>query len=255
MDVAVEQQRPVAVGGERLHEGVADEHRQVEVAQPRRVALGIDERFDIGVIDPQAAHHRPAPLTGRLDRAAHRVPAIHEAQRSRCVGADPQHRTSRGADGRKIHAHAAALLHRHRGFAQMAENAREGVGDGAHDKAVEQSHRAIGTGAGEDASGRDEAEIGQRCGETVLPIAAQLWRLGLGDGAGDAGNGRVDAAVALTIWCDEAVFGGPYLFRQRVFEPHQRSPAWASVPVAGCLDRSCSGWVDLPQTDSLQCAI
>ena len=35
---------------------------------------------DVGVVDPQTAHHRPPPLAGGEDRAAHGVPDVHEAQ-------------------------------------------------------------------------------------------------------------------------------------------------------------------------------
>ena len=34
-----------------------------------------------GMIDAQAAHHRPATLPGRLDGSAHGIPAVHEAER------------------------------------------------------------------------------------------------------------------------------------------------------------------------------
>ena len=90
---------PLAIGGECFHEVVGDEDREVEIAETSRIALGIDEGFDIGVVDREAAHHCAAPLARRHDRAAHRIPAIHEGQRSRGIGANPQHRASRGADG------------------------------------------------------------------------------------------------------------------------------------------------------------
>ena len=91
----------------------------------------------------QRRHHRAAAIAGAHDRAAHRVPHIHEGQRPRGVGADALHRRAARPQGREIVADAAALLHRQRRLAQMGEDAAHIVGDRAHHEAVEQGDLAV----------------------------------------------------------------------------------------------------------------
>src|SRR6185312_539255 len=83
--------------------------------------------------------------------------------------------------------------HGQRRFAQMLEDARHVVGDGAHDEAVEQRHMAARAGTGEDAAGRQEAEILHRRIETVGPAGEVL--LGLGERLGDASPAVLERAV------------------------------------------------------------
>ncbi len=113
---ATEDERPLGVGSERRHEGIGDQHRQVEVAESRGIALRIDERLDIRMIDPQASHHRSTALPGRVDGPAHRIPAIHEGQRPGCFGSDSEDGAAALPDRRKIHSDSAALLHGDRGL-------------------------------------------------------------------------------------------------------------------------------------------
>jgi hypothetical protein len=71
-------QRPIFVPFDGLHEGVAHQHRQIEMAQPARTALGIGEGNNVGMIAPQRRHHCAAAGPGGLDGGAHGVPDIHE---------------------------------------------------------------------------------------------------------------------------------------------------------------------------------
>ena len=190
---AAEGQLPGAVLPDRVHEGVGDQHREVEHAQSPGLALGVDEDLDVGMVAAQRRHHGAAPVTGAHDGAAHGVPHVHERERPRGVGADAAHRRALGPERREIVADAAALLHGQRGFLEMLEDARHVVGNDAHDEAVEQRHRAPGAGAGEDAPGRQEAEIGHRLAEAVPPRGRIV--LGGGERAGDAAPAVLDRAV------------------------------------------------------------
>ena len=69
---------------------------------------------------------------------------------------------------------AAALLHRQRRVFHARENGAEVVLDLAEHKAVEQGDAAPGAGAGEDASRRQEAEIGDGVVEARGPLIAHF---------------------------------------------------------------------------------
>jgi hypothetical protein len=120
VDLAAEGQLPRPVGLHRLHERVGHQHRQVEHAQPRRVGLGGDEVLDIRMVAAHRGHHRAAARACRHDRAAHRVPDIHEDSGPRHPPPRPFHRRALGPDGREVVADAAALLHGQRGLFQHA---------------------------------------------------------------------------------------------------------------------------------------
>jgi hypothetical protein len=77
-DGAVEHEIPRLVVPDRVHEGIGDQHREVEHAQAAGLALGLDEGVDVGVVAAQCRHHRAAAVAGRHDGAAHRVPHVHE---------------------------------------------------------------------------------------------------------------------------------------------------------------------------------
>ena len=168
--VAVEGQLPGRVLSHRRHEGVGDEDREVEHAQPPGFALGLDEGLDVGMVAAHRRHHRAAAIAGAHDGAAHRVPHIHEGQRPRGVRADALHRRALGPQGREVVADAAALLHRQRRLAQMAEDAGHVVRDRPHDEAVEEGDVAAGAGAGDDPARRQELEIGERRGKARRPM-------------------------------------------------------------------------------------
>ena len=80
------------------------------------------------------------------------------------------HRRALGPQGRKIVADAAALLHRQRRFAQVAEDAAQIVLDVAHDEAIEQGHPPVRPGAGHDPARRQELEPFQGAVERLLPL-------------------------------------------------------------------------------------
>src|SRR5690606_30243209 len=66
----------------RLHEGVGDADRDVEVLEVAAV-LGVDELLDVGVVAAQHRHLRAAPRAGRFDRLARAVEDAHVAHRAR----------------------------------------------------------------------------------------------------------------------------------------------------------------------------
>ena len=160
------------------------------MAQPARVALGIDERNDVGMIAPQRRHHRAAAGAGRLDGGAHGVPDIHERHRSRGNGAGRARASATRADRREIVADTTAALHRHRAFFQRAEDAGDRVLDRAHDEAVEQGHVAIRAGPGLDPPARQELEVLQDVEEALLPFDA-VGRFDLSQCVRDTPPGRL----------------------------------------------------------------
>ena len=211
---AAEHQRPLAVRRHGGHEGVGGEHGEVEVAQPAGFALGGDERLDVWMVAAHRRHHRPAPRAGGHDGAAHAVPHVHESERSRCVRADAFDRRTLGAQGRKIIADAAALLHGQRRLAQMGEDAAEVVLDVAHHEAVEQRHPTFGAGARDDAAGRKKLEILQGLVEPLLP--QRRFALDGGQGTCDAAPALLDSEVDRgAVRVLEAVFIRPDLPRDR----------------------------------------
>ena len=195
VDLAVEDEVPRLIGFDLRHERIADEHREIEIAQPLGRAFGVDEFFDVRMRAGERAHHRAAPGTRRHDRPAHRVPDVHERDRARRIRADALHFGALGSQRGEVVADAAALLHRERGLAQMGEDAREVIGDRAHDETVEQRDRAPRARAREDPARRQEAVIGERAGERRLPLAPRLGRLGLGRGVRHAPPAVLDGDV------------------------------------------------------------
>ena len=193
VDTAIEDQLPRAIGLDGGHEGIGHQHGQVEHPQAGRVFLGLDEGFDIGVVAAHGGHHRPAPAARRHDGAAHRIPDIHEGQGTRGIGGHTLYPGPARADGGKVVPDAAALLHGQRGFLQHLEDARQAVRNGAHDKAVEQRHRAARARPGGDAPRWKVFEILQRRVKAVFP--GGRVRFGFRQRAGDAPPGVFHRAV------------------------------------------------------------
>ena len=71
----------VAIGFHRLHEGVGDADRDVEVGQIAGI-LGMDEFFDVRMVATQYAHLRAAAAAGGFDRLAGAVEDAHVGDRS-----------------------------------------------------------------------------------------------------------------------------------------------------------------------------
>ncbi len=69
-----EQEGPVLVTPHRLHEGIRDEHGEVEVSQYLRVALCLYECPDIRVVTAQGGHHGPTAVPTGDHGGAHGVP-------------------------------------------------------------------------------------------------------------------------------------------------------------------------------------
>ena len=119
-------------------------------------------------------HHCAAPRAGRQHGCAHRVPDVHEGHRSRGDGAGGGRHHAGRAQGGKIVADAAALLHGERAFLQRLENVFEVVGDFAHHEAVEQRDMAAAAGTGENAAGGQETETVQQRVEALGPDPGRI---------------------------------------------------------------------------------
>ena len=111
------------------------------------------------MIAAQRGHHRAAPVPGRHDGSAHRIPYIHKRQGTRCVCTDAFDQRPFWPQGRKVITDAAALLHGQRGFAQIVEYRAHVVFDGVHDEAIEQRHATAGARTGDDAARRQHLEV------------------------------------------------------------------------------------------------
>ncbi len=189
----------VAVGLDRLHEGVGHADREVEVAQVARV-LGVDEGLDVRVVDPQHAHLRAAPRAGRLDRLARAVEHAQVADRAAGAAGGAVHPGPARADAREVVAHAAAAAHRLGGLGQGRVDARETVVD-LDDRVADRLHEAVDQRGLEfracgrlDAPGRDEARA-QGVEETRLPMRAAIRGLDRGERARHAPCHVVSAAL------------------------------------------------------------
>ena len=235
VDDALEAELPWRVVLDRLHERIGHQHREVEHAEPAGLALGLDEGLDVGMIAAQAAHHGAAPKTRAHDGAAHRVPAVHERQRPRGVGADALDRRSLGPERGEVVADAAALLHGERGLLQVLEDRGHVVRDPAHHEAVEERDLPLRPCAGEDAAGGQELEPFQRAVELRLP--ARRLRLDRGQGAGDPPPAVLDGAVdGRAVGRLQAVLHVPYAGRDRQHLGHGRSGAPSCAAIGSISD-------------------
>ena len=178
IDAAIKHQLPRTIGLDRIHEGIGDQHRQVEHPQARGVFLGLDERLNIRVVAAHGGHHGPPARACRHDGAAHRVPDIHKGQGARSIRRHTLHLGPARADGGEVIADAATLLHGQRGLFQPVENAAHAVGDSAHDKAVEQRDIPARASARRDAACGQEFEASQRAIESLFPDGGLFFHLG-----------------------------------------------------------------------------
>ena len=195
IDRAFERQRPGVVALDGGHEGVRDQHREIEVSEARRIGLGVDEGLDVGMVTAHGGHHGAAPLAGRHDGLAHGIPHIHEADRPRGPRADALHERAGRPQRREIMADAAPLLHGEGGFLHILEDRAEVVGDRPHDEAVEERDVAARAGTGNDAARREELKIRERIEKTLLPALAPPRLLDAGTGRGEARPGLLDACL------------------------------------------------------------
>ncbi len=166
------------VGLHGVHEGLGDEHGQIEIAQARRVRLRLDESLDVGMI---AAQGRPS--WRRASRPRDMI-VLHMASQTsmKLTGPDASAPTPRtwaplGLQRREIVADAASPLEGECGFPHVSEDRAHVVADPAHDKAIEQRHVAPRAGAGENAPGGDEREIRHGVEKTLLPERRAIARV------------------------------------------------------------------------------
>ena len=159
IDLALELEGPVGVVLDSFHEVIGDKHREIEHAQTGAVLLGSDEVPDVRVIAPHGAHHGPTAATSRHDRAAHAVPAIHEAQGARGVRSELLDEGTVGTKRADVVSDTTTLLHGEGGFLQHIEDAAQAVRDRTHDVAVEQRDHAASACPCGDTSCGQEAEV------------------------------------------------------------------------------------------------
>ena len=181
----------VAVGFHRLHEGIGDADRDVEVGQVAGI-LGVDEFFDVRMVAAQDAHLRAAAAAGGFDGLAGAVEDAHVGDGAGSarlgaldVGAD---RTDRG----EVIADAAAAAHGFGGLQQRGVNAGAAVDDFRDriayrlHEAVDQRRAQIGAGGRVDAAGGNEA-VFLGFEEARLPKGALVFGFDRSQRAGNAG--------------------------------------------------------------------
>ena len=123
-------------------------------------------------------HHRTTAAARRHDRAAHRIPHIHERQGTGRIRRNPLHLGPARADGGKVIADPAALLHGQRGLFQRVEDAAHVVRHRPHDAAVEQRHRPPRASPRRDPPRRQILEPFERAVELFFPFGGVLFHLG-----------------------------------------------------------------------------
>ena len=172
--MAGEGERPLVIGIHRLDEFTADEHGQVELAQPAGFALGADEFDDVGMTDVQRGHLGAAAAARRGDGEAGFVVNVHERQRPAGTGASATHIGPARAQRAEVIADAATGLQGQARLHIPLQDIFHGIADGAADRAVDQRGGGFvlpGAGVGHDAPGADRAVV-QRPEEFVIPVIA-----------------------------------------------------------------------------------
>ncbi|MNS48949.1 hypothetical protein D3C72_815370 [compost metagenome] len=178
------------VGGAGLHrghKGVGDGDRDVEVGEPGQVLLVVDERHDVGVIDPEDAHVGAPAHAALLDRLGGRIEDLHERDRARADAHGRAHEVALGAQPGESEARAAAELVDERRLLHRLENAGQVVGHG-QDETGTQVHPETRIGDGRaigqkiEAVGQLEEPFGGGCN---LFFRGPVLAVGLGEGAGD----------------------------------------------------------------------
>ena len=198
----------IAIALDRLHEGVGNTDRDVEVGEVA-VVFGVDELFDIGVVAAQHAHLRAAACAGRFDclaRAVEHTHVRHRAARPRVGALDV--RTDR-ADRREVITDTTTAAHRFRRFGERGVNAGAAVG-GFGDRIAHRLHEAIdqrgseiGAGGRVDAACRDEAVL-LRPEKLLFPMFALTLDFDGGQCASDAAAHFVHGLLAaLGVFLDQ----------------------------------------------------
>ncbi|GBD37064.1 hypothetical protein HRbin36_02194 [bacterium HR36] len=115
--------------GQRLHEGVADPDREVEVAKTYSVALGFDESFDVRMIHAQDTHVGAAAFAALLNVFRGRVENPHERHRPRRQATGRSHAIAFRTQSRKGKTRPASRLLNQRHQFQRVENRNHTVLD------------------------------------------------------------------------------------------------------------------------------
>ena len=197
----LEVEPPVSIVRDSLHERVGDEHGQVEHAELGRVALGVDEGFDVRVIAAHGSHHCTAPGACRHHGPAHGIPDVHEGQRTAGIRRNTLHLCSLGPDRAEVVADPAALLHGQGGLLQVGEDALHRVGDRAHREAVRERHVAASPSPRDDPSGRAEVAL---LHDVVEPLGVGLRGLltrsqRVGDAPPRIADGLIDRRAVVVL--------------------------------------------------------
>ena len=168
-------QRPFGIAAHRRHEGIGHQDGEVEATQLARLLLGGDELLDVGMIAAQRRHHGAAAGAGGQDGAAHRVPDLHEGDRT---GGDVAGALARVPRGRSVEKSSPMPPPCCIVIAPSCR-ARKMPGievlDRPHDEAVEQRDVARRAGAGLNATAWKELEILQNAEEAILPGRRHRW--------------------------------------------------------------------------------
>jgi len=169
-----EQQRPVGIVLDGLHEAVGDQQRQVELAQPTVLALGADELAHVRMRHIERAHLRTATTAGRGHGETHLVEDIHEGHRPGGVRAGAGDERPARSQCAELIADAAAGLEGEPGFVDLLQDAVHRVFEGARDGAVDRAGGRfvrLRASVGDDPPGRNGATA-QCPGEAFVPVLA-----------------------------------------------------------------------------------
>ena len=174
-------------GEGRTHEIVVDLDRDVGARHLARVDLGVDEPLGVGVLDREHQRTAAAVLRHLARRVRVTLHEGHDARRRECR---VEHRAARGADVRKVVAHAAAAFHQLDLLLVHAEDAAVGVCRilVADDEAVRQRrHLEIVADAGHRAALRnDVTEMVEQRENLLLRERVRVFLLDAFDFGSDA---------------------------------------------------------------------
>ena len=175
VNIAAPAQVEVGVLLHGVHELVGQQHRNIGIADFVEVLLDADKFFDVGMIDPEGLHIRPAPsmlgngvgVDGKQVHKSGGAARLATGSLDRIPG--------RTQNGQIVAASAAVLV----GFGFVLQglvNALDGIAFNADDIAVvERGLDILPAGAMHDAASGDKSEIDQDIHKLRFPGLAQLF--------------------------------------------------------------------------------